>query len=80
VVVNPKTNAANKTDEVACQWVMLSALIDLQARAKRVGADSIVGIESYYKKVPFSSDKEFECHAGAFTAGVALRGKMVKTK
>ncbi len=78
VVVNPKTNAANKTDEEACRWVMLSALMDLQKRAKAVGATSVVGIESYFKKVVFSSTTEFECHAGTFTAGVALRGQLVK--
>lgn len=78
IVVNPKTNAANKGDEAACRWVMLGALTELQQRAKAMGATSIVGIESFYKKVPFSSETEFECHAGAIVAGVALRGQLVK--
>jgi hypothetical protein len=78
VVVNPKTNAANKSDEEACRWVMLSALMELQKRAKNVGATAIVGIESYYKKTVFSSQTEFECHAGTLMAGVALRGQLIK--
>jgi hypothetical protein len=78
VVVNPKTNAANKSDEQACKWVVLSALVDLQARAKAMGATSIVNIESFYKKVPFSSETEVECHAGTFVAGAALRGTLMK--
>lgn len=78
VVVNPKTNSANKSDEEACRWVMLSALADLQKRARAMGATSVVGIESFYKKVPFSSETEFECHAGAMITGVALRGQMMK--
>lgn len=78
VVVNPKTNAANKSDEDACRWVMLTALMELQKRAKNVGATAVTGIESYYKKVVFSSETEFECHAGAIMAGVALRGQLVK--
>lgn len=78
VVANEKTNSANKSDEEACRWVMLSALMNLQKRAKAVGATSIVGIESYYKKNVFSSETEFECHAGTFVSGVALRGQMQK--
>ncbi len=78
VVANTKTNAANKSDEVACRWAMLSALIELQQKAKRVGATMVVGVESYYKKVPFVSATEYECHAGAVMAGVALRGQALK--
>lgn len=77
-VANAKTNAANKGDEEACRWVMISALAELQKKAKAVGATAIVGIESYYKKVVFSSESEFECHAGAIMAGVALRGQLIK--
>lgn len=78
VVANPKTNSTNKSDEDACRWVMLSALMDLQKRARAMGATAVVGIESYYKKAPFSSETEFECHAGGFLTGVALRGQMIK--
>lgn len=78
VVANPKTNSANKSDEEACRWVMLTALMDLQKRARAMGATAVVGIESYYKKMPFSSETEFECHAGGFMTGVALRGQMIK--
>jgi hypothetical protein len=80
VVVNPKTNAANKGDEAACRWVMLTALTELQDKARKVGANAVVNIESYYKKVVFTSPTEFECHAGAVMAGVALRGQLVKKK
>lgn len=77
-VANAKTNAANKGDEAACRWVMLTALTDLQTKARAVGATSVVGIESFYKKIPFSSETEFECHAGVIVAGVALRGQLMK--
>jgi hypothetical protein len=78
VVVNPKTNAVGKSDDFACRWVALSALLELQQRARAMGATAIVNIESYYKKVPFSSETELECHVGAVIAGVALRGQLVK--
>lgn len=76
VVTNRKTNAFNKTDEVACRWVALSALIELQEAAKRQGANAVMDVVSYYKKQPFTSATEYECHAGALIAGVALKGKV----
>ena len=79
-VANTKTNAFNKSDEEACHWTFLSAMIELQEKARKLGADAVVDIESYYKKVPFVSDTEFECHAGGIVAGVALRGRYVKLK
>lgn len=77
-VTNLKTNAFNKSDEVACQWVFLSALISLRDRAMKEGGDAVVGIRSFYKKNEVVSDTEYECHAGALIAGVALKGTVVK--
>ena len=77
---NRKTNAFNKSDEEACNWVFLSALMALQDRAVNEGGDAVVDIHSYYKKEEMRSDDKYECHAGAFVAGVALRGTVVKLK
>lgn len=77
---NKKTNAFNKTDEEACRWAMLSALIQFKSKAKELGGDAVVALQSYYKKDAFVSSTEYECHAGAMLAGVALRGKVVKLK
>jgi uncharacterized protein YbjQ (UPF0145 family) len=77
-VTNLKTNAVGKSDEKACNWVFLSALLALQKRAKQLGANAVINIVSYYKKEVMSSATEFECHAGAVIAGVALRGEFVK--
>ncbi|HDZ56536.1 MAG TPA: excinuclease ATPase subunit [Pseudomonas xinjiangensis] len=76
-VTNKKTNAFGKSDQQACQWVMLSALISLQDRVKAEGGNAVVNIESYYKQQPMVSRTEYECHAGAIMAGVALRGDVV---
>jgi hypothetical protein len=78
VSTNKKTNAFMKSDEEACQWVMLSALKALQERAIKENMDAVVNIESNYKKRKFVSDTEFECGAGAMMAGVALKGTLVK--
>src|SRR5690606_21982787 len=77
---NKKTNGFNKSDSEACEWVMLSALLSLQERAVREGGNAVVNIRSYYKKDEVSSETEYECHNGAFVAGVALIGEVVKLK
>ena len=76
---NKKTNAFNKDDKTACEWVFVSAMIALQETAQQLGADAIVNIHSYYKKIAFESETEYECHAGGLMAGVALRGTFVKS-
>ncbi|HEY7885759.1 MAG TPA: excinuclease ATPase subunit [Cellvibrionaceae bacterium] len=74
---NKKTNAFGKSDEEACRWVMLSALLALQERAVREGGNAVVNIRSYYDKNEYSSETEYECHAGKIMAGVALIGEVV---
>ncbi|RJG04450.1 excinuclease ATPase subunit [Noviherbaspirillum sedimenti] len=75
---NRKTNAFGKSDETACNWAFLSALMALEQRAISLGANAVVNVASYYKKNTHSSQTEFECHAGALMAGVALKGDFVK--
>ena len=77
-VSNRKTNAFAKSDERACNWAFLSAMIALERRAKQLGANAVVNIVSYYQRIEMSSTTDFECHAGAVIAGVALKGDFVK--
>ena len=77
-VTNKKTNAANKSDEKACQWAFLSAVKQLQDKAQSSGATKVGNIVSYYKKNTFASSTEYECHAGHLIGGVALKGDIVK--
>ena len=73
---NRKTNAVGKSDRDACEWAFLSSIRSLQDRARKRGKRSVTGIVSYYKKRTRSSSSKYECHAGAFAAGVALRGNI----
>jgi uncharacterized protein YbjQ (UPF0145 family) len=73
-----KTNAFGKSDEKACNWVFLSAMMRLEKRAKELGANAVVNIVSNYNNVESASATEFECHAGAIMAGVALKGDFVR--
>lgn len=77
---NKKTNAFNKTDEEACNWVFLSAMIALKNRAIKEGGNAVVNIKSNYKNNLTSSNDTFQCGAGAVMAGVALSGEVVKLK
>ncbi|HEY0490521.1 MAG TPA: excinuclease ATPase subunit [Telluria sp.] len=73
-----KTNAFGKSDAKACNWAFLSAMLRLQGRARELGANAVVNIVSNYDNVEFASATEYECHAGAMMAGVALKGDFVK--
>ena len=75
---NRKTNSFNKSDQHACEWVFLSAVIALQGRAKAEGGNAVVNIHSYIKKHEVSSATDFQCEIGTFTAGSTLRGTVVK--
>lgn len=75
---NKKTNAFNKTDIEACEWVMLSALIQFRDTARSIGANAVVNIRSNFKNNLFVSETEYTCGAGGLMAGVALIGDFVK--
>jgi hypothetical protein len=75
---NKKTNAFGKSDDEACKWVFLSAIMTLQERARQEGGNAVINIQSNYKKIETSSDTEYMCGAGALMAGVAFKGTVVK--
>jgi uncharacterized protein YbjQ (UPF0145 family) len=77
---NKKTNAVGKSDQEACEWAFLSALLSFRDRALTLGGNAVVNIRGYYKKNAFTSATEFQCGAGATMAGVTLKGDVVKLK
>lgn len=77
---NKKTNAFGKSDLQACQHVFLSAVIELQERARQEGGNAVINIKSNYRNELRESPTEFTCGAGAVIAGVALVGDVVKLK
>lgn len=78
IVTNKKTNGFLKSAENSCDWVLRSALIQLQTAAKQRGANAVTNIVSYYKSNETRSTTTYECHKGATIAGVALKGDLVK--
>lgn len=75
---NKKTNAFNKSDKEACEWVFLSAVMELQERARAEGGNAVINIRSNYKSHEKSSETEYTCGAGGLMAGVAFKGTVVK--
>ena len=77
---NRRTNAFNKSDEQACRIAFLSAVIALQSRAQKMGADAVVDIKSITKHQNLESAKQYRCVAGNVVANVVLTGRVVKFK
>lgn len=75
---NKKTNAFNKSDKEACEWVFLSAALELQERAVKEGGNAVINIKSNYKDRETTSDNQYTCGNGALMAGVALKGTVVR--
>ncbi len=75
---NKKTNAFNKSDKEECDWTFLSAVLELQERARKEGGDAVINIKSNYKNQFTSSETEYMCGAGSMMSGVALKGTVVK--
>lgn len=75
---NKKTNSFNKTDQQACEWAFLSAVLALQQKARKTGGDAVVGIVSNYKDRRFSSTTQYVCGVGNVVAGVAFKGTIVR--
>lgn len=74
---NKKTNAFGKSDEFACQWAFLSAMLSFQDRIAQEGGNAVINLRSNYKQSEFVSDTEFECGNGAIMAGVTFIGEVV---
>jgi len=73
-----RTNAFGKSAEKACNWVFLSAMLQLQKRAVAVGADAVINITSNFNDEEMASATEFNCADGAIMAGVAFKADFVK--
>lgn len=72
-----RTRKFGRSNEEACQWVMLSALIQLRDHARAVGGDAVINIRSNWRNEEWASRTEYQCAAGFLMAGVALKGDVV---
>lgn len=75
-----RTRKFGRSTEEACQWVMLSALLNLRQHAIDLGGNAVVNIRSNWRNVESSSNSEYQCAAGFLMAGVALKGDVVSVR
>jgi len=73
-----RTNGFTKPKQEACEWALASALVALQDRALREGANAVINIKSNINNNPKSSQTQFDCLAGTVMVNVALTGNVVK--
>ena len=78
IVTNQKTNGFGKSAEKSCDWVIRSALIQLDKAAKARGANAVTNIVSYFKKNESQNSTTYQCYKGMAVASVALKGDLVK--
>ena len=72
-----KRKAFMATEE-ACQSAFLGAVRYLQDRATEMGADAVVDIHSFYKRVPEWSTETYHCEDGNMVTAVTLQGTITK--
>ncbi|MDR1425071.1 MAG: hypothetical protein LBI92_10790 [Azoarcus sp.] len=69
------TGAGKDGDQARCDWALRAALLSFQDNAKKNGANAVIDLVSYYKEVEYQDVSKYECHAGKFMVGAALKGK-----
>jgi len=72
-----RTRKFGRSTEESCQWVMLSALLQLRNHAIAVGGNAVINVRSNWRNVEWSSETQYQCAAGFLMAGVALKGDVV---
>ncbi len=61
-----------------CHSAFLGAVKYLQDRAVEMGADAVVDIHSFYKRVPEWSTETYHCEDGNMVTAVTLQGTITK--
>lgn len=77
-ITNKKANGFGRNSTRGCDRAFLNGLIQMQQRAKDLGGNAVVNLNSYYKKQEVVSTTTVECHSGLLMDGVALKGEIVK--
>ena len=75
---NKRATTLGRSNQLACDYALLSALLSLQGRAKRENANAVVEITSIYQDVPTVSETQYVCDVGGLRVGVMLKGTVVR--
>jgi hypothetical protein len=72
-----RSSSMHRTDEEACRWSLLSALLLLQSFAREHGANAVVGIHSLEGEQPLPNGRDFACENSGYSNYVRLRARIV---
>jgi uncharacterized protein YbjQ (UPF0145 family) len=72
-----RTRKFGRSNEESCQWVLISALVQLRDHARSVGGDGVANVRSNWRNNETSSRTTYKCAAGFLMAGVALKADVV---
>ena len=75
---NKRANILGRSNQLACDYSLLSAVLSLQGRARRERANAVVDVVSSYESVATVSETQYVCDVGPLRAGVALKGRVVR--
>jgi uncharacterized protein YbjQ (UPF0145 family) len=77
-VVRGNIRGAGEQEIESCKRAALKALVQYQEKARKLGANAIIDMVSYFKEQPYISRSAYECHAGSSTVVVVFKGSYVK--
>ncbi|CAN5695326.1 phosphoribosylglycinamide formyltransferase [soil metagenome] len=77
-IVRGNIRGAGEHEIESCKRAALKALVTYQEQARKMGANAVVDIVSYFKNVPYMSRSQYECHAGSSTVVVVFKGSYAK--
>lgn len=72
-----KANGVGRNSTRSCERAFLDALIQFQEKAKKLGANAVINLNSYYRKNEVEIATTVECHSGLLMDGVTLKGDFV---
>ncbi|PLX78466.1 MAG: hypothetical protein C0616_14330 [Desulfuromonas sp.] len=73
---NKRARKFGRSQEEACQYAFVSALIAFQQRADKEGRNAAIDLYSITKDKKFESSDQYSCLVGGMVANVAIRGKV----
>jgi len=78
LITSRKASLIEKTDEEACHQAFFAVMRQFQAQARKLGANSVVRISSFYDGREPTDEKMFECRKGSIMVGVVLRADFAR--
>lgn len=77
LITRQAANAANKSDEAACERAFINAALKFQQTAQSHGANRVTNFHSYYNRQVLRGG-QYDCEVGTFHARVVIRGNIAR--